>query len=62
MTSRNSPSDWIVILVGWLIFLMNGMNVEQGIDSISLNPDSVVKTLLDVAATEQRLKPVAKAG
>jgi pyruvate,water dikinase len=36
--------------------------VEQGIDSISLNPDSVVKTLLDVAATEQRLKPVAKAG
>ena len=36
--------------------------VEQGIDSISLNPDSVVKTLLEVAATEQRLKPVAKAG
>ena len=30
--------------------------VEQGIDSISLNPDSVLKTLVDVAATEQNLK------
>jgi pyruvate,water dikinase len=30
--------------------------VELGIDSISLNPDSVLKTLLDVAATEQKLK------
>lgn len=29
--------------------------VEQGIDSISLNPDSIVKTLLAIAATEQRL-------
>ena len=28
--------------------------VEQGIDSISLNPDSVVKTLLNVARTERR--------
>jgi pyruvate, water dikinase len=27
--------------------------VEQGIDSISLNPDSVLKTLLDVAAAEK---------
>jgi pyruvate,water dikinase len=36
--------------------------VEQGIDSISLNPDSVVRTLLEVATTEQRLKPMAKAG
>ena len=26
--------------------------VELGIDSISLNPDSVLKTLLDVAKTE----------
>ncbi|WP_337885137.1 phosphoenolpyruvate synthase [Fischerella thermalis] len=26
--------------------------VEQGIDSISLNPDSVLKTLLEIAATE----------
>ncbi|PSB57162.1 phosphoenolpyruvate synthase, partial [Chroococcidiopsis cubana CCALA 043] len=26
--------------------------VEQGIDSISLNPDSVLKTLLEVAAVE----------
>jgi pyruvate,water dikinase len=29
--------------------------VEQGIDSISLNPDSVLKTLMDVAATEKTL-------
>jgi pyruvate,water dikinase len=35
--------------------------VEQGIDSISLNPDSVLKTLVDVAATEQELKPSPKA-
>ncbi|MBF2007079.1 phosphoenolpyruvate synthase [Chlorogloeopsis fritschii PCC 9212] len=27
--------------------------VKQGIDSISLNPDSVLKTLLEIAATEQ---------
>jgi pyruvate,water dikinase len=30
--------------------------VEQGIDSISLNPDSVLKTLVDVATTEQTSK------
>ena len=30
--------------------------VEEGIDSISLNPDSVVKTLADVAKTEQTLR------
>jgi pyruvate,water dikinase len=29
--------------------------VEQGIDSISLNPDSVLKTLLKIAETEDRL-------
>ena len=29
--------------------------VERGIDSISLNPDSVLKTLVDVAATEKQL-------
>lgn len=29
--------------------------VELGIDSISLNPDSVLKTLLAIAATEERL-------
>jgi pyruvate, water dikinase len=29
--------------------------VAQGIDSISLNPDSVLKTMIDVAATEERL-------
>jgi pyruvate,water dikinase len=29
--------------------------VELGIDSISLNPDSVLKTLLDVADTEAKL-------
>jgi len=34
--------------------------VEQGIESISLNHDSGVKTLLDVAASEQRLKPVLR--
>ncbi|MGJ5672444.1 MAG: phosphoenolpyruvate synthase [Nostochopsis sp.] len=28
--------------------------VEEGIDSISLNPDSVLKTLLEIAATENR--------
>ncbi|MBO3460754.1 phosphoenolpyruvate synthase [Aetokthonos hydrillicola Thurmond2011] len=28
--------------------------VEQGIDSISLNPDSVLKTLLEIAAVEQQ--------
>lgn len=28
--------------------------VEQGIDSISLNPDSVLKTLLEIAAAEQK--------
>jgi pyruvate, water dikinase len=30
--------------------------VEQGIDSISLNPDSVLKTLVKVAATEEKLQ------
>ena len=30
--------------------------VEQGIDSISLNPDSVLKALVDVATTEQTSK------
>jgi len=30
--------------------------VEQGIDSISLNPDSIVKTTVDVARTEQGLE------
>jgi len=34
--------------------------VEQGIDSISLNPDSVLKTLVDVAMTEQTSKLSAK--
>ncbi len=34
--------------------------VEQGIDSISLNPDSVLKTLVDVAKTEQTLKSRGK--
>jgi pyruvate,water dikinase len=29
--------------------------VEQGIDSISLNPDSVLKTMLEIAKVEQRL-------
>ena len=29
-----------------------GFLVEQGIDSISLNPNSVLKTLLEVAAAE----------
>jgi pyruvate,water dikinase len=28
--------------------------VEQGIDSISLNPDSVLKTMLEVAKVESR--------
>lgn len=27
--------------------------VEEGIDSISLNPDSVLKTLLEIAAAEK---------
>ena len=35
--------------------------VEQGIDSISLNPDSVLRTMMDVAATEQKLGPCGKA-
>jgi pyruvate, water dikinase len=35
--------------------------VEQGIDSISLNPDSVLRTLVDVATTEQELKSRGKA-
>jgi pyruvate, water dikinase len=35
--------------------------VECGIDSISLNPDSVLKTRMDVAATEQKLKSAGKA-
>ena len=30
--------------------------VEKGIDSISLNPDSVIKTTLEVASVEKRLK------
>jgi pyruvate,water dikinase len=34
--------------------------VEQGIDSISLNPDSVLKVLVDVATTEQKLKARGK--
>jgi phosphoenolpyruvate synthase/pyruvate phosphate dikinase len=29
--------------------------VEQGIDSISLNPDAVLKTLVAIAAIEQLL-------
>ncbi len=28
--------------------------VEQGIDSISLNPDSVLKTMLEIAKVEQQ--------
>jgi pyruvate,water dikinase len=34
--------------------------VEQGIDSISLNPDTVLKTLVDVATTEEELKSLGK--
>ncbi len=34
--------------------------VEQGIDSISLNPDSLLKTLVDVATTEQTLNSRGK--
>lgn len=34
--------------------------VEQGIDSISLNPDSVLRTMMDVAATEQHLGSLGK--
>jgi pyruvate,water dikinase len=30
--------------------------VEQGIDSISLNPDAVLKTLLTIAEMEQHLE------
>ena len=30
--------------------------VEQGIDSISLNPDSVIKTRLEIAQVEASLK------
>jgi pyruvate,water dikinase len=30
--------------------------VEQGIDSISLNPDSVLKTMLEIAKVEQRIQ------
>ncbi|MBO0349148.1 phosphoenolpyruvate synthase, partial [Phormidium pseudopriestleyi FRX01] len=30
--------------------------VELGIDSISLNPDSVMKTLLDIAKLEESMK------
>ncbi len=33
--------------------------VEQGIDSISLNPDSVLKTMLEIAKVEQRLNTVS---
>jgi pyruvate, water dikinase len=29
--------------------------VEQGIDSISLNPDSVLKTMLEIAKVENNL-------
>ena len=43
------PSDFPDFAV-WL--------VEQGIDSLSLNPDSVLKTLLVVAEAESRLKEV----
>jgi len=34
--------------------------VEQGIDSISLNPDSVLKVLVDVATTERKLEARGK--
>ncbi|HXJ17654.1 MAG TPA: phosphoenolpyruvate synthase [Candidatus Polarisedimenticolia bacterium] len=34
--------------------------VEQGIDSISLNPDSVLKTLVDIAKTEKALQSRGK--
>jgi pyruvate, water dikinase len=34
--------------------------VEQGIDSISLNPDTVLKTLVDVATTEEELESRGK--
>ena len=30
--------------------------VEQGIDSISLNPDTVVKTTLSILKTERKLR------
>jgi pyruvate,water dikinase len=30
--------------------------VEEGIDSISLNPDSVLKTMLEIAKVEQQHK------
>ncbi|MBF2037466.1 MAG: phosphoenolpyruvate synthase [Leptolyngbyaceae cyanobacterium T60_A2020_046] len=31
--------------------------VEQGIDSMSLNPDSVIKTILDIAELEKTIEP-----
>ena len=33
--------------------------VEQGIDSISLNPDSVIKTRLEIAQVEASLKEIS---
>jgi pyruvate, water dikinase len=33
--------------------------VEQGIDSISLNPDSVIKTRLEIAQVEASLKKIS---
>jgi pyruvate, water dikinase len=32
--------------------------VEQGIDSISLNPDSVIKTRLEIARVEASLNKI----
>ncbi|MFN3813418.1 MAG: putative PEP-binding protein, partial [Aquificaceae bacterium] len=34
--------------------------VEEGIDSMSLNPDSILKTMLVVAESESKLKGVTK--
>ncbi|MBI2453487.1 phosphoenolpyruvate synthase [Candidatus Peregrinibacteria bacterium] len=34
--------------------------VEQGIDSISLNPDTIIKTTLDIVKTEERLASLSK--
>jgi pyruvate, water dikinase len=34
--------------------------VEQGIDSISLNPDSVIKTRLEIAQVEASLKEISE--
>jgi pyruvate,water dikinase len=31
--------------------------VELGIDSISLSPDTLIKTLMEVSKVEQRMKP-----